>query len=90
MAADSANERIVLDARDVKVICSAGLGLLAAVGLVARRRGAQVEVVNCEPDLRGLLRAARLATSSGDSLEAVDGDVCADWTPWCSGAAANA
>lgn len=90
IAADAAHDRIVLDAGDMTAICPAGLGLLAAVGLLSRRRGAQVEVVNCDHRLVGLLRAARLAASTTDGADAADPSAGGDWTPWWTGAAANA
>jgi anti-anti-sigma regulatory factor len=90
LAADTAHDWIVLDAGAAKVICSAGLGMLAAVGLLARRRGARVEVVNCDPALAGLLRVTRLAVTTADHGGAADLGGASDWTPWWSGAAANA
>ena len=87
LAADPAQDRIVLDARDVKAMGSAALGLLAALGLVARRRGASVEVVNCDERLRGLLRVARLPASTAECPEP---DPSSDWAPWWRCAAANA
>jgi hypothetical protein len=90
VAAHPANDRIVLDAADVRSICPAALGLLAAVGLITRRRGAHVEVVNCDPQLLGLLRVARLSASSADASRGSCSRADDDWTPWWSCAAANA
>ncbi len=91
IATDPAHDWIVLDACDVTGICPAGLGLLAAVGLLARRRAARVEVVNCDPGLARLLRVARLATSMSDRSDPSDQRPGGDRTPICwTGAAANA
>jgi anti-anti-sigma regulatory factor len=90
VAAHPANDRIVLDAADVRSICPAALGLLAAVGLITRRRGGHVEVVNCDPPLLGLLRVARLSASSADASDGSPSSAGDDWTPWWSCAAANA
>ena len=90
IATDVAHDHIVLDACDLTSLCPAGLGLLAAMGLLARRRGAQVEVVNCNPGVVGLLRVARLPASTGDCSDTSGLSTDADWTPWWSGAAANA
>ena len=90
VAAHPANDRIVLDAADVRSICPAALGLLAAVGLIARRRGGQVEVVNCDPQFVGLMRVARLSASAADTSTASRASTDDDWTPWWRCAAANA
>jgi MYXO-CTERM domain-containing protein len=90
VATDAAHDCIVLDARHLTSICPAGLGLLAAVGLLARRRGAQVKAVNCNPRIAGLLRIARLDASAADSSDASELSTDDDWTPWWSSAAANA
>jgi anti-anti-sigma regulatory factor len=88
IASDAAHDGIVLDAAAMTVICPAGLGLLAAVGLLARRHGARVDVTNCPAGLVGLLRIARLEVSTASADRS--SDVSSDWTPWWTGASANA
>jgi MYXO-CTERM domain-containing protein len=90
VAAHPANDLIVLDAADVRSICPAALGLLAAAGLIARRRRGQVEVVNCDPQFVGLLRVARLSAAVTDASTASPTSTDEDWTPWWRCAAANA
>ncbi|GAC1611616.1 MAG: hypothetical protein NVS3B26_26290 [Mycobacteriales bacterium] len=88
----TAAERIEVDARELRRITPRGVGVLAAAGLAIRRRGATVEVVNCDPSLLGVMRVARLPAATGDRSAAtlVAPDIDVDWTPWWSSAAANA
>jgi anti-anti-sigma factor len=89
LAADGSVAGLVLDAEELRFIGGRGLGLLAAVGLIARGRGARAYVVNCQPRLLPLMRMSRLPAVAGETPDESK-DSVADWTPWWTSAAANA
>jgi anti-anti-sigma factor len=84
---------IELDAQDLRLISPRGLGVLAAVALAVRRRGVDIDIVNCPPRLLGVLKDARLAADPREAVAAASpgaDDLEVDWTPWWRSAAANA
>jgi anti-anti-sigma regulatory factor len=96
LASDPSYQRIVLDARRIEAISTGGLGLLAAVQLIASRRGASMSVVTCSARIRRRLAVAHvqatccLVVEVADCAAAPEPAAVQDWTPWWTGAAANA
>jgi anti-anti-sigma regulatory factor len=78
-----------LDARHLRVMSPAGLGLLAAVRLIASDRGVTVVAVSCSPAMKTRLGYVGIAAVSTPSWDSQADQPEQDWTPWWSCAAAN-
>lgn len=93
VAGDHACWSLELDARNVRAISTAGLGLLAAVQLLVTRRGATLAVVRCTPAIQRQLALVRVPATLDRPLypqRSASATRRHDWTPWWSSAAANA
>ena len=95
IAAEQSGPELLLDARRLRVVSIRGIGLLAAVRLIAAQRGTAVTAVECRPDVAAVMGLARISVTpsiaAGRPGETRDEPSPRhDWTPWWTGFAANA